>query len=165
MALDIRRGRHVSVTEEGWFLHPSQALFRHDPIQHNIDDPIAPIDHPDDALIPFRQLLRLDAARHDETWRSLLDWTLNAMRAPKDAMFHHYPILNLMGEENSGKSVTAKLLTQLLDPTMTPIHSLPTTERRLHGLAANHHILTFDDTGKINPEKSRYLSEGVNKTS
>jgi hypothetical protein len=80
------------------------------------------------------------------------------MRAPKDAAFHDYPILNLMGSESCGKSVTAKLLTQLIDPTMTPIHSLPTTERRLHGLAAGHHVLTFDETGKINPEKSRYLS-------
>jgi hypothetical protein len=65
------------------------------------------------------------------------------------------------------KSVTARILTQLLDPTLTPVHSLPTTERKLHGLCANHHILTFDDTGRINHEKSHQLSRlaaGVTST-
>ena len=165
LSLDTRRGEHVAVTSERWVIHPSHTAFRFDPLQQPIPEPVPTEGDPNTALQPFRKLLRLDDARHDATWQTLLDWTLAAMRAPKDASFHNYPILNLMGEESSGKSITAKLLTQLLDPTLTPVHSIPATERRLHGIAANHHILTFDDTGKINPQKSRYLSRlatGVN---
>src|SRR5262249_51240328 len=109
-------------------------------------------------LKPFRKLLRLEQSRHDEDWNNILYWTLSAMQAAKDPALHSYPILNLIGEESCGKSVTAKLLTQLIDPTLTPVHSVPSTEPRLHGIAANHHVMAFDDAGRINPEKSTYLS-------
>jgi hypothetical protein len=158
LSLDTRRGIHVAITPDRWTIHPSQTSFRFDPMAQPLPEPTPTVGDPHQALQPFRKLLRLDKSRYDATWQTLLDWTLTAMRAPKDASFGNYPILNLVGSEPCGKSVTAKLLTQLLDPTLTPIHSLPTTERRLHGIAANHHILTFDDTGKINPEKSRQLS-------
>ena len=48
--------------------------------------------------------------------------------------------------------VTAKLLTELLDPTQEPMHSLTGSTRNLNTLATNHHVLAFDDTGKLSPE-------------
>ena len=159
LSLDTARGRQVAVTSSRWLIQPGQTAFVFHPLRQNLPDPLPPAnDDPSAALLPFRQLLRLDHPRHDASWTTLLEWTLAALRGPKNAVFHQYPILNLMGPENSGKTVTAKLLTQLLDPTLTPVHSLPTTERRLHALAATHHILTFDDPGKLNPQKSGQLS-------
>ena len=119
--------------------------------------PTTPIE-PEAALATFRKLLRLDQPQHEATWKTLLNWVLAAMRPAKNAAFHDYPILNLVGPADSGKSVAAKIIAQLIDPTDIPLHSLPTTERKLHVLAAAHHVLAFDNPGKINPEKSRYLS-------
>jgi hypothetical protein len=126
----------------------------------NADAAISPTENvsPEAALAPFRRLLRLHQPQHDATWKTLLNWILSAMKPAKNPAFHDYPILNLTGPAASGKTVAAKLLTQLLDPAGIPVHSLPTTERRLHALAAAHHVLAFDNPGKINPEKSRFLS-------
>lgn len=157
LALDARTGQHAVVTRNDWSIETSRTHFLFDQVQQPLPTPAANADT-DHALQPFRKLLRLDQPRYDAAWQTLLAWLLAALRPAQNANFHTYPILNLLGPENSGKSVTAKLLTQLLDPTGTPLHSIPTTERRLHGLAATHHVLAFDDAGKINPEKSHYLS-------
>ena len=156
-SLHTRTGRHAAITPDGWSLQPSQTEFIHDPIQQPLPDTIPTLE-PHAALASFRKLLRLHAPEHDETWRDLLNWTLAAMRPAKNESFHDYPILNLIGPAGSGKTVTAKLLAQLIDPTSAPVHTIPNTERRLHGLAAGRHLLAFDQPGKINPEKSRYLS-------
>jgi hypothetical protein len=157
LALDARRGYHAVVTSGSWSLHRTRTLFLVDPVQRALPDPVQPAaPGPETALEPFRQLLRLPSG--GPSWPILLAWILAALRPPKDPAFHSYPILNLIGPASSGKSVAAKLLTRLLDPTGTPLHSLPSTERRLHAIAATRHILAFDDPGKINPEKSRFLS-------
>ena len=157
LALDTRRAWHAAVTRSGWTINPSLTTFLFNQVQQILPEPVRS-ETPDGPLASFRKLLRLDQPSHDAAWQTILDWTLAALRPPKDASFHDYPILNLVGPHNSGKSVTAKLLASLIDPSGAPLHSLPSTERRLHGLAATHHVLAFDDPGKINPEKSRYLS-------
>jgi len=157
LALDTRRAWHAAVTRSGWTINPSLTTFLFNQVQQILPEPVRS-ETPEGPLASFRKLLRLDQPSHDAAWQTILDWTLAALRPPKDASFHDYPILNLVGPHNSGKSVTAKLLASLIDPSGAPLHSLPTTERRLHGLAATHHVLAFDDPGKINPEKSRHLS-------
>jgi len=156
-SLDTRRGLHAAITPDGWSLQPSNTPFVHDPIQQPLPEPTQ-TKSPETPLASFRKLLRLDGPQHESSWKSLLDWTLHAMRPAKNVNFHDYPILNLHGPANSGKTVASNLLAQLIDPTGTPVHSIPTTERKLHGLAASHHVLVFDSPGKINPEKSLNLS-------
>ena len=168
-SLDTYLGRHVAVTPQGWSVQYTAAEFVYDPIQRKLPDPgpgpevpapetPEPPADPEAALSNFRKLLRIDEPRHDATWKTLLNWILAAMKPAKNEAFHDYPILNLVGPASSGKSVAAKILAQLIDPTGVPLNVLPTTERRLHVLAAAHHVLAFDNPGKINPEKSRYLS-------
>jgi hypothetical protein len=158
-SLDTRKGRHVAITPEGWSLQPARIEFVFHPTQQPLPDPEPPKQQtPEEALQPLKKLLRLTHNRHAATWTTLVAWLLHALRPAKNPSFHDYPILNLIGPPNSGKTVAAKLLTQLLDPNTIPIQSLPNTERRLHVLAAGQHILAFDNPGKINPEKSRFLS-------
>src|ERR1043166_7465440 len=89
-------------------------------------------------------ILALDTRRawHAAVTRS--GWTIN----PSLTTFLFHQVQQILPEP----------LASLIAPSGAPLHSLPTTERRLHGLAATHHVLAFDDPGKINPEKSRYLS-------
>jgi hypothetical protein len=154
LALDVRRGDHAVVTRTGWSVQPSNTHFVADSVQQSLPEPAPISDPPETVLDQLRRLLRLS----EPAWKTLLAWILLVLRPPQNEAFHSYPILNLIGPENSGKSLTAKLLVHLLDPSGIPLHTLPTTERRLHALAASHRIIAIDDPGKINPEKSRFLS-------
>jgi hypothetical protein len=155
LALDTRRALHISVAQDHWTAppEPTRASFVYDPVQQPLPDPV-PTEAPAPVLARFQKLLRLDGPN----FQTLQSWILAALRPPKDPSFHDYPILNLLGPEAAGKTVAAKLLTHLIDPTGTPLHALPSTERRLHALAASHHLISIDNPGKINPENSRRLA-------
>jgi hypothetical protein len=68
-----------------------------------------------------------------------------------------YPILCLISEQGSGKSVTARILRMLVDPSVASIRALPTS---LEDLAvAGHHswLLTFDNLSCISDQ----ISDGL----
>ena len=156
VSLDTRKGEHVAITENFWQVQPTKAVFQYDfKTQRTIPEPVQPKGDPEDEIQPFRELVNFDHPKYEEAWTNVLNFMLGAMRGPKNSVYRAYPILNLMGP---GKSIIAKLITMLLDPTETPVHGLPTTERKLHGIASNHHVVTIEDAGKINLQKSRYLS-------
>jgi hypothetical protein len=56
-----------------------------------------------------------------------------------------YPILVLSGPPASGKSMLARMLRHLIDPSATPLLEPPTTEPRLFTMALHNHVLAFDD--------------------
>lgn len=68
-----------------------------------------------------------------------------------------YPILNLEGEQGSGKSQTAKMLRSILDPNTAMLRTGPRDERDLMIAATNSWLLTFDNLSGI-PE---WLSDAL----
>ncbi len=92
-------------------------------------------------LDPLRQLIPF-ASPGD--WPRTLVWLLAALRPGGP-----YPILVLRGPSGAGKSTTARLLRALIDPSTTPLYSLPYTERDLHKLAWQDHLLAFDHVAAI----------------
>ena len=155
-ALDTWRGRHAVITANGWHLASGGEEYRWNEMQMPLPDPVPTFD-PESDLVWFRTLLRLDGSQHNAAWRTLVEWMVRALQ-PEDMLnFGGYPILALTGPADAGKSVTAKLLTELLDPTREPVHSLTGSIRNLQSLVANHHILAFDDTGKISARISTSL--------
>jgi hypothetical protein len=147
-ALDPETGRHVAITSRGWLISQGKHRFPWNDIQRPLPDPV-PSEDPASPLGWFRAFLRLDAARYDEAWQALIDWMLHALQPVDKPGFEHYPILLLTGPPDSGKSVAAKLLTQLLDATREPIHSPSYLARRFPELAVKHHVLAFDEIGKV----------------
>ena len=152
LALDTLHARHITITQNAWTPASTPNGFVYHPVQQPLPDPVES-DEPEPILRKFQALLRLD----DPNFETLQSWLLTALQPAKDPAFHDYPILNFTGPPDSGKTVAAKLITKLIDPTGTPLHSLPTTERRLHILASTHHLIAIDHPGRLSPEHSRRL--------
>lgn len=150
-ALDTWRGRYAVITANGWHLRSGGGEYRWKEIQLPLPDPLPTYDPASD-LGWFRGLLRLDSPKHNASWQTLVSWMLRALQPDEKLGFQGYPILVLNGPPEAGKTITAKLLAQLLDPTKEPIHSLTGSMRNLQELITNHHILAFDHISKVSPK-------------
>ncbi|MGD0295583.1 MAG: hypothetical protein ABSE86_00620 [Bryobacteraceae bacterium] len=91
-------------------------------------------------LAPLRQLFDLST----NAWHSVLAWLISALRTTGP-----YPILVLNGPAGSGKSVLARALRALIDPSAAPVHRLPARDRDLCLLALHNWILVFDQVHRI----------------
>ena len=92
---------------------------------------------PGGSLGALRQLLPLHG---EDEFRLIVLWLLAALRAHGP-----YPILALSGEAGSGKSFTARLLRELIDPSGDNIMQPPRTDRDLIAAAKGNHVLAFDN--------------------
>jgi hypothetical protein len=86
-------------------------------------------------LAPLRDLLNLPT----DAWNRVLAWLTAALRP-----IGPYPILVINGPAGSGKSVLARALRSLIDPSAAPVHRLPPRDRDLYHLALQNWILIFD---------------------
>ncbi len=141
IALDLADGsaEAVEISTQGWTITAqSDAHFRPTRSARPLPRPVpaTPAD-----LDPLRQLIPF-ASPAD--WPRTLVWLLAALRPGGP-----YPILVLRGPSGAGKSTTARLLRALIDPSTTPLYSLPYTERELHKLAWQDHLLAFDHVAAI----------------
>jgi hypothetical protein len=73
-------------------------------------------------------------------------WLLAALRSGGP-----YPLLVILGEQGSAKTVLSKLLRALVDPNTAPVRGLPRDERELMIAANNGHMLAFDNLSDISP--------------
>jgi hypothetical protein len=69
-----------------------------------------------------------------------------------------YPILVLRGPAASGKSLFARALRALIDPSTAPLRGLPRSDRELHHLALHNWLLVFDHVYRIPIKISEALS-------
>lgn len=60
-----------------------------------------------------------------------------------------FPVIDLVGEQGSGKSVAARVLRSLVDPSEAPLRSMPRDDRDLIIAAVNCHVLAFDNLSVI----------------
>ncbi len=90
----------------------------------------------------LRQLLNVE----DHTWALVVAWLVAAFcpRGP-------YPILGLFAEQGSGKSVTGRLLRDLIDPNAAPLRAEPGDERDLMITANNSWCLAYDNLSHVPP--------------
>ena len=137
----------VEITADGWTTH-----FQFDKYPFYRPQGVFDIDKPKGpgSLEPLRHLLRHLASPAD--WLRLLAWLLAALR-PKGS----YPILVLQGPPGSGKTLAARILSELIDPAATPLTPIPATESRLHSLAMHNHVLAFDHIGAL----PRHISDAL----
>jgi hypothetical protein len=100
------------------------------------------------ALAEFQHLLRVD----DRDFCNILNWVLAAMR-PKGP----YPILVLQGEAGSGKSLAARMLKSLLDPSAVTFQPLAANPNTLLRQATQSWIQAFDHVTALPKQVSAAL--------
>jgi energy-coupling factor transporter ATP-binding protein EcfA2 len=101
-----------------------------------------PVPRPGGSLEQFRGFTNVAS---EDDWRLLMGWLLSAARPTGQP----YPILGLHGEQGSGKSTTARLLRDLLDPNSAPLRAAPRNERDLMIAANAGWVLSFDNLSGV----------------
>jgi energy-coupling factor transporter ATP-binding protein EcfA2 len=130
-------GELLEITSKGWHITDNlQHSFRQSSTTLPIPHPIS--DH--QPLEVFASLFRLTS----ESRTRAFAWLAATLRPTGP-----YPILVLTGSTGSGKSVLARALRSLVDPSTVPVRPLPTSERKLPRLAFNNWILVFDHVHRI----------------
>jgi len=79
-----------------------------------------------------------------EEWPLLLGWLVASMRNTGP-----YPILALQGEQGTGKTFLAKMLREIVDPSMAAVRAEPRDTHDLVIAAENSWVLNFDNISKI----------------
>jgi len=76
----------------------------------------------------------------DADWRLIVSWLVAAFRDRGP-----YPILALYGEQGSGKSTTARLLSNLVDPRIAALRAEPKDVRDVAIAATNGWLVSYDN--------------------
>jgi len=92
------------------------------------------------------ELLRRHVRLSDDGFTLLLGFLAQCLRPVGP-----YPILELTGEQGSGKSTAAKMIRALIDPSHIPVRTRPRKERDLVIAAENAWALAFDNMSGIRP--------------
>ncbi|HUJ20603.1 MAG TPA: hypothetical protein VLX58_03730 [Bryobacteraceae bacterium] len=135
-------GEVLEIDSHGWRLRDNmQHSFRQSITTLALPHPIAPpggnLTADTSALDQFARLFSLDATDRARVFA----WLIGALRPAGP-----YPILILHGPVNSGKTVLARALRALIDPSPALIRRLPDRADDLMPLAFENWILAFDDT-------------------
>jgi hypothetical protein len=138
-------GELVEITSRGWRTT--------DNLQHSFRQcsTILPIPRPigdRQPLAAFARIFRLA----DENRVRAFSWLAAALRP-----IGPYPILVLTGSTGSGKSVLARALRSLIDPSTVPVRPLPSRYRELLQLTLDNWVLAFDRAHRIHSQISEAL--------
>jgi hypothetical protein len=129
----------IKISKEGWSVisaKESPAKFKRTKNMKAMPYPVK-----GGSLNSLRKFLNV---HNQHEWVSIVSWTIGAMR-PQGP----FSILTLQGEQGTGKSTTAKLLCDLIDPSTLRSRSLPKSERDLAISASNSWVLPFDNISSI----------------
>lgn len=88
----------------------------------------------------------------DDAWPLVVGWLVGAM-SPRGP----YPALVLRGRHGTGKSITARRLRSLVDPSAAPIRVEPREARDLVIAASNSWVVAYDNVSRL----PQWLSDGL----
>jgi len=141
-------GEILEISSQGWqttgnLRHP----FHQSPTTLPLPGPEASplLDRP---LEHFAENFRLTGANRARVFA----WLAAALRP-----IGPYPVLVLQGPAASGKSLLARALRALIDPSTAPLRRLPARDRELRQLALQNWILAFDQVNRIPSKISEAL--------
>jgi len=129
----------VRINKDGWAViggKDSPVKFRRIPGMKAM-----PIPYKKGKIEDLRQFLNIE---NESDWILIVAWLIGAMKPTGP-----YPILMLQGEQGTAKSTTAKLLKDLVDPSVVPLQSLPRSELDLIITANNSWLNSYDNLSKM----------------
>ncbi|MFE7962047.1 ATP-binding protein [Streptomyces cellulosae] len=141
-------GRQVVCRPEGWTITgKGPVTFRRTALTSALPDPVT-----GGSLDPLRELLNVS----DENFHLAIGWTVFGIVPDQP-----HPILALFGEQGTGKSNFARMLTQLLDPSPAPLRTAPRDIGDWTVTAAGSWVVTLDNISGIQPWFSDALCRAV----
>ena len=141
-------GETVEIASHGWNLATNfQHCFREFTSTLPLPKPQQTAGN-DDALTRLAELFRLSPSNRVRVFT----WIAAALRPVGP-----YPVLVLTGPAASGKSVFARALRALIDPSSVPLRRLPVRDRELLQIAFQNWILAFDQVERIPSRISQAL--------
>jgi hypothetical protein len=126
----------IEYNESGWRVVPEP------PVKFRRARGMAPLPVPVSGSI--RELRKFVNAGSDQNWILMVAWLVAAL-SPSGP----YPILILQGEHGACKSTVTRALRLLVDPSTTPLRSVPREERDLMIAASNSWVISFDNLSGI----------------
>jgi hypothetical protein len=138
--------RVVEITADGWqVLDRSPVKFIRSPNAQSLPIPVAGGS--------FDTLWKvLNVAPQDRIY--VTGWLLAVLRGG----FRSYPLLNIYGEQGTGKSKAAGVLRRLTDPNRVPLRRWHGDESELWVIASRNHVLAFDNLSSLTGEQSDALA-------
>jgi putative DNA primase/helicase len=134
----------LEITSQSWTVTDNlRRSFHHSPGMQALPNPRRPAHPPSPIPNPLSAFSTLFHLTPSARTRALL-WLIAALRPTGP-----YPILVLRGPAASGKSVLARALRTLIDPSAAPLRRLPTRDRELLQFAFQNWILVFDQVHRI----------------
>ena len=129
----------IKITEEGW----QKVSGNESPVKFKRTLRMSPIAYPDSkgSVNFLGEILNIE---NKAALKLIVGWLIGTIKP--DGPF---PILLLQGENGSSKSMTARLLKNVIDPSSVPIWSIPNSERDLIIAASNCWILNFDNLSDL----------------
>ena len=100
-------------------------------------------------IVELRQFVNV---KDDSDWILFVGWIIGAFHPTGP-----YPILDLDGEQGSGKSTASRMLSEFIDPREASLRSAPREERDLVICAKNSWLIAFDNLSAI----SGWLSDAL----
>jgi hypothetical protein len=134
----------VEISSEGRRIIPSTES----PVKFRRNKCMGAMDYPAEkgVIKPLREILNLE---NDSDFKLITGWLLGAMN-PKGP----FPIIALVGEQGSSKSMTTRILKDLTDPSSSQTLALPKSERDLAIAAHNSWTLPYDNLSKLSDQLS-----------
>ncbi len=131
------RWRAVEITSAGW------VVVEKAPVKLVRSSGMRPLPEPEAGgmIEELRAFLNL---RSDDDFRLTVAWLVAALRSSGP-----FPVLVVNGEQGTGKSVFARMLRALVDPSAAPIRAVPKDDRDLIVSAANSWVLAFDNLSGV----------------
>jgi len=132
--------RAVTITPSGW------TIVGEHPVRFVRSRGIAALPDPvtGGSLKMLREFVNVGS---DDDWRLLVGWLLAAWRPPGQP----YPVLGLNGEQGSGKSTTARVLRELVDPSTVSLRAAPHDVRDLMISASSSWLVSLDNLSHLQP--------------
>jgi hypothetical protein len=136
--------RSIKITPKGWEVVPSPLCFRRSRAMLPL-----PVPERGGSLAELRPFLNLSG---EDDFILVCSWLVAALR-PRGP----YPVLILMGEQGSAKTVNARFARALVDPATAALKSVPTSDRELMIAATGSWMLAYDNLSGLAPAMSDAL--------
>ena len=130
--------RCIEVTADGW------RIIGDPPVKFWRPKGMRPLPEPQPGG-SIAKLLKFINIDDDADWRLLIGCILGMFSAGP------FPILVLGGEQGSGKSTICRVIRRLVDPNISPVRTIPRSERDLMIAARNSHVIAFNNLSSLPP--------------
>jgi len=139
-----RKWQVVEISSEGWRVTDAADV----PVRFIRSKGMGEIPLPDRdgfaSIDPLRQLLNLQGEEGERSFRLILAWLMQALRARGP-----YPVLVLLGERGSAKSTAARILRSLVDPSTVPLRTMPRNPHDLYIDAVSSWAISLDNISSL----------------